>query len=366
MPSRYNIFMVKPSHNRIDRVYHELAEALNRLPNGFPRTDSMIELHLLQKMYSLEHAAVACRLSGEYESVGMIAERLGVPVSRARSVLMGMAKRGLVRFERSAGTARFRLAPFMVGSYEAQLDVMDHELAHLVEEYLAAGGAAGIMKPRPALQRVVPASGAVKQEWIMPYDNVRVMLEESKTYHVQNCICRVQQDMLGSRKCDFPLNNCLSFSAHERPARPGDITREQALEILNRTEEIGLVHSVSNIVKGVNYVCNCCGCCCGILRGITEFGIKHSVAAANYYAVIDEGSCQSCGICTERCQVSAVGEEDGTYRVVREACIGCGLCVTGCPHDAVHLQRKPDTDIIEPPEDFARWEQERLKNRGLL
>jgi len=347
-------------------IYEKLADALNRLPNGFPRTRSNVEIKLLKKMYSPEHAAVAGQLSGEYQAVNVIAERLGTSVSTTRSQLMDMVKQGLVWFDRSAGTARFRLVPFIVGSYEAQLHHMDHELAHLVEEYMAQGGAAGIMKPLPSIHRVVPAQGTVKQEWILPYDNVRVMLEQSKAFQVRDCICRVQQDMLHERKCDFPLKNCLSFSTYERPARPGDITREQALTILDETEEIGLVHTVSNIIKGVNYICNCCGCCCGILRGITEYGIENSVAAANYYGVIDQDACQACGICFERCQVHAIVETDEQYSIVREKCIGCGLCVTGCPHDAVGLHRKPDVDIVQPPDDFACWEQARLKNRGLL
>ena len=350
---------------RSEAVYERLADALNRLPNGFPRTDSNIEIQLLQKMYSPEQASVASLLTGEYESVDAIARRIGLPVREARKELMAMVKQGLVWFQRASGTAQFRLAPFIVGSYEAQLHHMDHQFAHLFEEYMAAGGAVGIMKPLPALHRVVPARGTVKQEWILPYDNVRAMLEESKTFHVRDCICRVQQDMLDSRKCDFPLENCLSFSTYERPPRPGDISQEQALAILDETEQIGLVHTVSNVVKGVNYICNCCGCCCGILRGITEYGIKDSVAVANYYGVIDQDACQSCGICLDRCQVHAVVETDGKYHIEKERCIGCGLCVSGCPHDAVQLHRKPQTDIIEPPEDFARWEGERLKNRGL-
>jgi ferredoxin len=349
----------------VDETYEELADALNRLPNGFPRTDSNIEIKLLKKMYSPQQAAVACRLSSEYETVDVIAERLGIPVKDARSRLMNMVKRGFAWFDRAAGTARFRLAPFIVGSYEAQLHDMDHEFAHLFEEYMAAGGAVGIMKPLPSIHRVVPAQGTVKQEWIVPYDNVRAMLEDAKTYHVRDCICRVQQDLVGRRNCEFPLKNCLSFSKLERPARPGDISQEQALAILEETEKVGLVHTVSNIMEGVNYICNCCGCCCGILRGITEYGMENSVAAANYYAMIDDELCQACGVCSDRCQVNAVTEKSGTYRVIREKCIGCGLCVTGCPHDAVKLIRKPEADIIQPPEDFAHWESERSKNRGL-
>ena len=348
-----------------DEVYEQLADALNRLPNAFPRTPSNIEILLLKKIFFKEEACVAVQLSGKMEPVDVIAERLGLPVKEVSTKLMKMVKRGLVWFSKKDGKPHFRLAPFIVGIFEAQLESMDHEFVHLFEEYMADGGAVGIMKPQPAIHRVVPAKGAVKTEWILPYDDVCALFIAAKTFSVRDCICRVQQDLLGQRKCDFPLKNCLSFSSIDRPSRPGDITKEQALAILDKTEDIGLVHTVSNVIKGIFYVCNCCGCCCGILRGITEWGIEESVATANYFAVIDPDECTECGICIERCQVHAISEKDGKTVAERKKCIGCGLCVTGCPNDAVRLQKKPDAEIIHPPDDFAAWERERLQNRGL-
>ena len=109
------------------------------------------------------------------------------------------------------------------------------------------------------------------------------------------------------------------------------------------------MHTVSNVAQGVGYVCNCCGCCCGLLRGITEHGLAGSVAHANYYAVIDPDLCAGCGTCIERCQVHAIPDEDGVSVVDRERCIGCGLCVTGCPDDVPRLLRRPEAEEIHPP-----------------
>ena len=344
--------------------YEQFADALDRLPNGFPRTPSHLEIAILKKICSPEEAALVGQLGGEMEPVHMIAERIGLSVKEARTRLMKMVKRGFVWFDKQAGNPCFRLAPFIVGIYEAQLENMDHELAHLIEEYMAEGGAVGIMKPQPALHRVIPAQGTAKSEWVLPYDDVRSVLLAAKSFRANDCICRVQQDYLG-RQCDFPLDVCLSFSSVERSATPKDISREEALAILDQTEEIGLVHTVSNVAEGIDYVCNCCGCCCGVLRGITEYGIENSVAYANYYAIIDPDECVGCGTCIERCQVDAISEQNGTIVVDRERCIGCGLCVTGCPNDVARLQRKPDEEIVHPPKDFATWEHERLINRGL-
>ncbi len=345
-------------------IYKQLAEALDKLPNGFPQTSSRVEILILKKIFSPEEASLAGQLGGSMEAVDVIARRVGVSEIEASRKLMSMAKRGLLWSSEREGKQRFRLAPFIVGIYEAQLESIDHELAHLVEKYMHEGGAAGIMKPQPALHRVIPAQRAVKSEWILPYDDVKAVLLASKSFNVRDCICRVQQDYIG-RKCNFPTKICLNFSTMQRPALPGDISQAEALAILDKAEEIGLVHTVSNVTKGFGYVCNCCGCCCGILRGITDWGIENSVAYANYYSVINPDECQGCGTCITRCQVHAITEQNGIAVVDVKRCIGCGLCVTGCPNGAAELQRKPEEQIVDPPIDFKTWEQQRLHNRGL-
>lgn len=347
-----------------DMVYEQLANALNRLPNGFPRTRSNVEIRLLKKIFSPEEAALASQLTGSMESSKAISQRVGLSPEQAEAKLTEMAGKGMVWHDKEGDEHLYRLAPFIVGIYEDQLMSMDHELAHLVEEYLSGGGAVGIMKPQPAIHRVVPANKATKSEWILPYDDVKSILKNSKSFILRDCVCRVQKKHLG-QECSFPVRSCLTFSASELPKNESSISKEEAFAFLDHVEELGLVHTVSNVMKGFGYVCNCCGCCCGLLRGITEWGIENSVAHANYYAEIDAEECSSCGTCVDRCQVHAISEIDGSTVVDREKCIGCGLCVTGCPSEAARLVRKPDEDIIPPPADFSTWEHERLQNRGL-
>jgi electron transport complex protein RnfB len=348
-----------------ESVYARLAEALDKLPNGFPRTPSNVEILILKKIFSIEDAALASELTGAYEPVGILAQRLGLAEEELKTRLMDMAKQGLVWLTRKNSKLAFRLVPFIVGIYESNLEKMDHELAHLVEEYLENGGAEGIMKPQPALHRVIPVQGAVKSEWILPYDDISMMLEKAKSFRVRDCICRVQQDLLNSRKCDFPVRNCVTFSPVERSSHPDDITKEKAMAILDEAEQVGLVHCVSNVIQDIFYVCNCCGCCCGVLRGITDWGIEESIARANYHAEIDAGECTGCGICVNRCQVKAIVLKDETAVVDYDRCIGCGLCVTGCPVQAARLERVADAALVHPPDDFSAWERRRLEHRGL-
>ncbi|MHB1006854.1 MAG: ATP-binding protein [Chloroflexota bacterium] len=349
----------------INDTYAALAAALNALPNGFPRTPSGFELKILRRIFSPEEARMAAQLSRESETPEAVGERCGLPAAVVAVSLKAMAKRGLVwpDFDRAAGIRRYRLAPFIVGIYEAQRDSMDHELAHLVEHYMADGGAAGMMSPQPALQRVVPARGSVASEWILPYDDVVAIVKEGNTFSVGKCICREQQEELGTRRCDNPLDLCLTINHQRRPARAGDISLEEALAVVARAEELGLVHSVSNFAGGLFYVCNCCGCCCGILRGINDWGIAASVARANYRAEVDAALCTGCEVCAGRCQMRAIASPEGLAVVDAARCIGCGLCVTGCPSEAVRLVRLPDAETIHPPADFLAWEEARLAYR---
>ena len=91
-----------------------------------------------------------------------------------------------------------------------------------------------------------------------------------------------------------------------------------------------------------------------------------NVINSYYYAEIDAEQCDACGICVEeRCQVRAIEESNGTFRIKRERCIGCGLCVTACPSEAISLFRKKPGEIHPPPKDEMAWLEERARERGV-
>jgi NAD-dependent dihydropyrimidine dehydrogenase PreA subunit len=348
-------------------VYERLAAALDGLANGFPRTESDAELRILRRVFTPDEAEVAAALTGRPAEAAEVAQRGDLEPAHVAAVLEGLAERGVIWTGRAGDAAGYRLAPFIVGFYESHLlEARDAEYARLVEEYLCGGGAVGIMSAQPAIHRVVPARGATETEWVLPYDDVRAILGKASSFRLETCACRLQQDELGARRCEFPLDACLWFSYAESGEVEGTISHEEALAVLDEAERVGLVHTVSNVASGIGYVCNCCGCCCGLLRGITEWGIEHSVAQANYLAEIDPLACTACGTCEERCQVDAIAVQDDGVRVVRrESCIGCGLCVTGCPEEAARLRRKPDDEIVAPPATHGTWERVRLKARDL-
>ena len=354
----------KNEGNIMDQIYQRLADALNALPNGFPRTETGSDIKLLEFLYTPDEAA-PCELGIKWETSEAIAQKLNMLPKEALAGLFTMVRQEKVWIDRQDGKYKFRLAPFIVGSYEASGDRMNQQLASLVEDYFNDGGVYGIMQPQPALHRVIPAVDTMDLEWILPYDNVLKILENAEVFHVQDCICRKQQKSLDSG-CDAPLHNCLTFSTIARSPKPGDITKQEAIQIIDEAEKAGLVHSVSNVIDGLSYICNCCGCCCGILRGITKFGIENSMARANYEAVVDAPSCIGCKICLKRCQVAAIAIVDVKAVIDRNICLGCGLCVSTCKSKAIKLLPRPQAEQVVPPKDFGEWEHDRLKNRGMI
>ena len=346
-------------------VYEKLADALDKLPIGFPRTKSRVELQILERLFSAEEAKVASHMAGTGETVETIAQKASLSKEEVELKLTSMLSRSMIWNSAKDGVVRYRLAPYIVGFYEQQSETVDHDLAHLFEHYWMEGGGKGIMKYHPDTHRVDPAHGALKKtEVILPYNDVRKLMLQAKSFQARNCICRRQQELLDTKKCDFPVRNCISFFPVELPQGPNTISKEGALKLLDEAEEMGLVHCVANQQNGFYWVCNCCGCCCGILRGIIELGIENTSVRANYYAVVDPDQCNSCGICEDRCHVGAVSV-NGTLSINQAKCIGCGVCVTGCPTDALSLKLRPNAEMITPPENYKAWEQARLRNRGL-
>jgi ferredoxin len=142
------------------------------------------------------------------------------------------------------------------------------------------------------------------------------------------------------------------------------ITKEEAYEVLRKSEEAGLVHMTSNFEKGHFFICNCCSCCCGVLQAV-NMGFPQ-IVNSHYYAEIDADKCSACGTCAdERCQANAIKIDGDSYSVVKQKCIGCGLCATTCPEEAIRLVHKEPQDLVYPPKDEDAWLDERARQRGV-
>jgi len=355
-----------------DESYERLAEALNALPNGFPRMPSGVELRLLKKVFTPEEADLTGQMSRTYETVAQIADRVGLPEPQVKEMLNKMLLRSLVRPAVVDGEEKYRLGHFVLGWYEAHMPLKDKEFAELFEQYMIEGGGDRILSPQPGILGVVPVRGSLKPELLQPYDDIDAHFKRHERFMVMDCVCRVQQNLVGSN-CSMPVKRCAFVGLPpQTPLSDNILDREQALKLFGELEEMGHVHlgfyGFIMTAEAPQFVgcCNCCGDCCGILRGLTDYGLSESPQRSNYRATIDLEQCIACGICTERCQVHAITEEkDNVPLLDRAKCIGCGQCVIQCPADAVELVPVSPEEWVHVPSSFEEWEEIRIRNLGL-
>lgn len=350
-----------------------LIDALDALPEGFPRTPSGSEYRMIEKVFTPNEIELAGHLSRTFETVDEIAPRVGLPGEMVKLLLDEMVPRRMVRRSSVADVEHYRLGPFVIGWYEGHMPLMDREFAELFDRYMSEGGAEKILGLRPGILRVVPVRGSLGPELRQPHDDIDAHFQRYERFRVIDCVCRVEANLLES-DCPTPLKRCAFVGAPpQTPLSENVLNREQALERFTETEEMGLVHlgfygnTPAGSVPRFAGCCNCCGDCCGVLRGVTDWGLSESAQKSNYRANLDLEQCNACGNCIERCQVHAITEDtDGMPLLDRNKCIGCGQCVVKCSTDAAKLEPASAEEWWDVPINSEGWETERLRVRGML
>jgi ferredoxin len=176
------------------------------------------------------------------------------------------------------------------------------------------------------------------------------MIKDYKGGAVTMCYCRHTAQHRGE-VCDAPVDSvCTSFGmAADFLIRRGFARRasmEELIDILQMSEDLGLVHICDNVRDRNSFVCHCCGCCCELLAGINELKIPHAVAPSRYIASVNAYLCEGCGTCAERCPIHAITIEDAKAVVDDNFCLGCGVCASACSNQAMNmLVRKDPTPI---------------------
>jgi len=352
-----------------DEVYRKLAKRLDEIPNGYAPTESGAELSLLERLFTPEEAALATLMKLSPEPPAALAERAGIDEPVAARMLGEMREKGLIRAARGQEGPVYFLMPFVVGIYEAQLLHMDEEMAQLFERYFVESRGGSMADGGSAVHRVIPVNESVPQDLeIFPYESASEMVDHAVAWGVRNCICRVQQNLIG-KGCEHTVENCLVFAPVEGVFNDSEdirvITKEEAHRILAKAADEGLVHSAMNQKDQVHYICNCCTCTCGILRGVAEFGVPTAVARSDFRVAIDADRCTGCGACIRRCQFGTLSK-DGDVAVADYArCVGCGVCVSACPVEAMAMERRPEGEVDAPPENFKDWMVKKAEERGI-
>ncbi len=346
--------------------YQALAERLDSFPQGFPSTKSGVELQLLAALFTPEEAGFAALFSLIFSRLEEISNEYGITINEARSLVKNMAGKGLIKIKRGENGIEVRLLPFVVGFYENQAATIDKEFASLFEVYFREA-MPELLSITPQFHRVVPVKETINTKVeILPEDNVAALLSSKAAWAVTDCICRKQKELIGEG-CDHPIRSCLIMSeapgVFDEMDGADALDLEGALDALDQAAAAGLVHTVSNHKGDISYVCNCCTCSCGILRGIADANIANVVARSAYVAQVDEDYCIGCGICEDECQFDAIAIEEIAV-INRDKCVGCGVCARSCPEEAISLVLRPVEEVLPIPESHDAWLEVREKSRA--
>jgi len=274
----------------------------------------------------------------------------------------------LIEAGRKDGALGFKLMPFVVGIYEMQVGTMDAELARLFEDYFQ-GGFGKMLDIKPQVHRVIPVNETVRNSMeVRPFESAAEIINTMQSWGVQECICRKQKALIG-QACEHPVVNCMVFhprpNAFDQSTTVHALTHDEAMRTLRRAAEAGLIHSVSNSVEGTYYICNCCTCSCGILRGMVELGIANVVASSAFVNQVDEAICNGCEDCIKACQFNALTMDGLLAKVNSVRCTGCGVCVIKCSTGALGLVRRPEEEVKPIPQTYEAWSSQRTEERGL-
>ena len=346
-------------------IYEELRSHLDKTPTGAPEAPEILEI--LSILFTPEEAKVAAAMPFLPMTAGRIAERAGVPADDAKERLESLADKGLAYAREKEGEWGYALLPVMPGIFEFPFmkgvkDETLERLAGLWDDYLKR--VARVSPEAIPIARVIPIQDEIESEpQVLTYEKVYQLIDEAEILGLAHCACRT-----AFANCDAPLEACMLFDDTCRYLVDRGfaryISKEEMKRKLKEFDEIGLVHNVNNSQDKLQFICNCCPCCCGFMRSIIELKIPNFLATSGFLASVDEELCNGCAVCEDRCPLDAIEVIDEVAQVDTDRCIGCGICVSGCDTDALELVRRED--MPETPETMREFGIKALQNKGKL
>jgi len=361
LKKKRNILSLKPMEIKMSieelEIYSDLQAHLNKMPIGYPKTESGVELSLLKKLFNPEEAQIATNMNFMPEPSKSIHRRLkktNIQLNALEKKLDMMYDKGIMMRRVMDGEKTFANIPLVVGMYEFQLgrltpDVVKDVFQYFKEAYYEKEyNKVGI----PQL-RTIPIEQAITPDLsIATYDQIRSLIENSNdVIGLMDCICRNAHDMIGDPcKTTSLRKTCLTFGSAAKIFNEKGvaefISKGEALNLIKKMEEAGLVPQPSNSQRPF-VICNCCGCCCETITNQKRFEEPARFFATNYQVEINPEVCNGCETCVNKCPMDALMLTDEKCEVDLGKCIGCGVCIPSCPNHAITLKKKEKERI--PP-----------------
>ncbi|WP_094604010.1 Ion-translocating oxidoreductase complex subunit B [Sporomusa silvacetica DSM 10669] len=360
--------------NAKEEVYRALAERLNRNPIGAPVNEDL--LAILYRLYTESEAMVGSKFPIIPMTLDSIAGITGIKQAELKKTLDNMANKGLVVDIPRRDGIYYILAPMVIGFFEhtfmrVPTEVNLKEMAELFDKYFQHPevGMEIIGKDTKFFQTIMYEnliSAAVETE-VLDYERASVIIRQSGGGGIGICACRHKASHQG-KTCELnaPLETCISLGeGAEWLVRRGmakAATVDELLKLLEQTEKLGLVHLCDNVLNQPAYMCNCCGCCCGVLRSAREYRV-FSTHPSNFIPALEIDNCTGCGACAEHCPINAItmrdDEKGAMPDINKDICLGCGKCAAACPGNSLTMSRRsvlrvPPVDKTEQLTRIAR------------
>jgi ferredoxin len=356
------------AHHTLKSGYAALTERLNRFPQGV--TPSELLQKILGILFTEREAALVSLLPIKPFTADKASAIWKTSLTEARKTLERLADKALLLDMEEEGGTKYVLPPPMAGFFEFSLmrlrdDINQKVLSELFYEYMNVEEdfiKALFTEGETQLGRVFvhePALTAENALYVLDYERASEVIRTASHRGIGVCYCRHKMAHVG-RACAAPTDICMTFNNSAASlirhgfARAFDCA--EGLDLLLQAHDNNLVQFGENVRQGVNFICNCCGCCCEALIAARRFGMLHPVHTTNFLPEIEAAQCNGCGRCVRVCPVEAVSlvlanDPHRPKRVkavlIEEICLGCGLCVRACREGALELASRPQR-VITP------------------
>ena len=264
--------------------------------------------------------AIAAGLRKE-RTAEYLAKKVGKTVEEIKPLLDNLVYYGIFRrtLDEKLGEDVYFMQIFAPGILEMMVNNKELMAAHpevgrAFEEYTRVRmQLLGPVLPNGyGLMRVIPVESAIKDiPGVSDYEKLSYYLNKYDTFSVSPCSCRASRTSIGDGCGHLDEDMCVQMGKgaehYIRSGRARRITREEAMEIILRAEENGLMHDIPNIEEAGDSaaICNCCSCACFGLRAGLMFGARDAIRS-NFVAEIDEAKCVACAQCVETCPGNAL------------------------------------------------------------
>jgi ferredoxin len=348
--------------------YQKLIERLNKGPQGAPPSELLFRI--LQVLMNEKEAALVALVPFKPFSVKTAARAWKMREADAQKVLDGLASRALLLDIEGRRNRYYVLPPPMAGFFEFSMmrlrgDVDQKLLAQLYYQYITVEEdfiKALFTAGETQLGRTFVNESVLTNEnalHVLDYERASEVIRGASHRGVGLCYCRHKMDHVG-RACDAPRDICMTFNttaaALVRHGYARAVDAAEGLALLDEARDRNLVQFGENIRTGVNFICNCCGCCCEAMIAQRRFGLLRPVHTTNFLPVVDRAACTGCGDCAATCPVEAmtlVSANDPRFPLKKTAkvdeaiCLGCGVCVQVCKSKGLALESRKER-VITP------------------